>query len=173
MEIMEYKSLPSANLPSEISSQFTVFELGEDKYIFCPIRNRLYKVNEKPEEIVRQWWIYRLRDAYNYAFDQIEVEVSVNVGSTESKKKADIVVYTDKTKKKARIFVEVKKPNRKDGVDQLQVYMNATGCRLGLWSNGKGPHVYLLRIEPKEGAEVNNGGLGSLQHNDERIRHRE
>lgn len=31
--------------------------------------------------------------------------------------------------------------------------MNATGCRLGLWSNGSGPHVYLLRIEPKEGAE--------------------
>ena len=44
-------------------------------------------------------------------FAQIEVEVSVKAGSTESKKKADIVVYTDKTKKKPHIFVEVKKPN--------------------------------------------------------------
>jgi len=31
--------------------------------------------------------------------------------------------------------------------------MNATGCRIGLWSNGVGPHVFLLRIEPKEGQE--------------------
>ncbi len=150
---MEYKSLPSAERPSSYPPQFTVFDVGEDKFVFCPIRNKPYKVNEKPEEIVRQWWIYQLRDVYNYAFDQIEVEVSVKVGSTKSKKKADIVVYNDKTKKKARIFVEVKKPNRKEGVDQLQVYMNATGCRLGLWSNGNSPHVYLLRIEPKEGAE--------------------
>lgn len=47
-----------------------------------------------------------------------------------------------------RIFIEVKKPNRKDGIEQLKVYQNATGCRLGLWSNGTPPHVYLLRTEP-------------------------
>jgi len=150
---MEYKTLPSAERPTVAPAQFTVFEIGADRYIFCPIRNRSYKVNEKPEEIVRQWWLYRLRDLYNYDFSQIEVEVSVKVGSSEAKKKADIVVYSDKSKKRARIFVEVKKPTRKDGIDQLQVYMNATGCRLGLWSNGAGPHVYLLRIEPKEGEE--------------------
>lgn len=33
-------------------------------------------------------------------------------------------------------------------MDQLKVYMNATGCRLGVWSNGSPPHSYLLRIEP-------------------------
>ena len=77
----------------------------------------------------------------------------MKVGSTEAKKAADIVVYADKVKKTPRIYVEVKKPNRKDGIDQLQVYMNASGCRLGLWSNGNGPHVYLLRIEPAEGQE--------------------
>ena len=120
---------------------------------FVQFANRHIKLNNKPEEIVRQWWLYRLRELYNYSFDQIEVEVSVKVGSTEAKKKADIVVYTDSTKKKHRIFVEVKEPNRKDGLDQLRVYMNATGCRLGLWSNGNGPHVYMLRIEPKEGEE--------------------
>lgn len=30
----------------------------------------------------------------------------------------------------------------------MKVYQNATGCRLGLWSNGTPPHVYLLRTEP-------------------------
>ena len=150
---MEYKRVISSERPSTVSPYFTVFDMDGDRYIFCPIRNKCYKINEKPEELVRQWWLYRLRDLYDYDFAQIEVEVSIKVGSTEAKKKADIVVYTDKTKKSARIFVEVKKPNRKDGVDQLQVYMNAKACRLGLWSNGSGPHVYLLRTEPKEGAE--------------------
>lgn len=94
-----------------------------------------------------------MRDVYDYEFNQIAIEVPVKVGSAEAKKAADIVVYTDKMKSSPRIFVEVKTPNRKDGVDQLQVYMNATGCRLGLWSNGARPHVYLLRIEPKENQE--------------------
>lgn len=53
----------------------------------------------KPEEKVRQWWIYRLRDTYGYSFEKISVEVKVTVGSTEAKKRADIVVYTDKRKK--------------------------------------------------------------------------
>ena len=105
---MEYKTLPATERPSTAPPQLTVFDVGEDKYIFCPIRNKPYKVNAKPEELVRQWWLYRLRDIYNYDFLQIEVEVSVKVGSTESKKKADIVIYTDKTKKTPRIFVEVK-----------------------------------------------------------------
>lgn len=74
--------------------------------------------------------------------------MKVIVGATEAKKRADIVVYTDAKKKVPRIFIEVKKPNRKDGIEQLKVYQNATGCRLGLWSNGTPPHVYLLRTEP-------------------------
>ncbi len=90
---------------------------------------------------------------YGYSFDQMDVEVAVRVGATEAKKKADIVIYTTTGTKTPRIFVEVKKPKRKDGVEQLQVYMNATGCRLGVWSNGDPPHVYLLRVEPQEGEE--------------------
>lgn len=139
--------------PDRHAERFTIFEVEGEQYIFCPLRSRSYKVDGKPEEIVRQWWIYRLRDQYGYSFEQMSAEVSIKVGSTEGKKKADIVVYRDRSKKQPRIFVEVKKPNRKDGVDQLQVYMNATGCRLGLWSNGDPPHVYLLRIEAKEHEE--------------------
>jgi len=161
---MEYQRLTSPDRPSITPSQCTVFDVGADSYVFCPIRNRSYKVNQQPEELVRQWWLYRLRDTYGYAFDQLAVEVSVKVGSTEAKKKADIVVYTDRTKKTARIFVEVKKPTRKDGVDQLQVYMNATGCRLGLWSNGNGPHAYLLRIEPKRLTENELSNFSRLWH---------
>ncbi|HYT42860.1 MAG TPA: type I restriction enzyme HsdR N-terminal domain-containing protein, partial [Methylomirabilota bacterium] len=150
---MDYSIETSATKPTKAPDQFTVFLVGVDEYIFCPIRKTAYKVNNKPEEKVRQWWLYRLKEVYGYPFEQMAVEVSVRVGSGEAKKKADIVVYTNLSTTIPRIFIEVKKPKRKDGVEQLQVYMNATSCRLGLWSNGEPPHVYLLRVEPKEGEE--------------------
>ena len=150
---MEFQCLKIEKKPTSAPNSFTVFEVGDDRYIFCPIRKRSYKVNNKPEEVVRQWWIYRLREIYKYDFSEMGVEVSVRVGSAEAKKKADIVIYHDNKRTKPRIFVEVKKPNRKDGLDQLKVYMNATGCRLGLWSNGNPPHIYLLRIEPQGSEE--------------------
>lgn len=73
---MEYKRVISSERPSTVSPYFTVFDMDGDRYIFCPIRNKCYKINEKPEELVRQWWLYRLRDLYDYDFAQIEVEVS-------------------------------------------------------------------------------------------------
>ncbi|MCI1218557.1 N-6 DNA methylase [Bifidobacterium crudilactis] len=135
-------------LPTQTSEVFRIYEDEGSRYVFCPIRRRVYKVDNKPEEIVRQKCLYKLRDMYGYSFDQISVEVPVKVGSTIAKKRADIVVYTNSKKNTPRIFIENKKPHRKDGVDQLQVYMNATGCRLGMWSNGTEADVYLLRIEP-------------------------
>ena len=150
------KRIRTSERPTTAPSEFTIFEVGGDEYIFCPVRERAYKVNSAPEEKVRQWWLYQLKEAYGYSFSQMDVEVRVTVGSTEAKKKADIVVYQDSKRATPRIFVEVKKPQRLDGVEQLKVYMNATGCRLGLWSNGIPPHVYLMRVEPKEGEEQAN-----------------
>lgn len=148
---MDYKTVIVDKKPTRPPEQFCVYIYDDEKYVFCPIRKRLYKA--KPEEIVRQWWVYRLKEVYGYSFAQIAVEVKIQVGSTEAKKRADIVVYKDEKKAIPRIFVEVKKPERKDGIEQLKVYLNATGCKLGLWSNGQPPHVYLMRIEPKEGEE--------------------
>lgn len=150
---MQFKIKNSKEIPTSAPKEFTIYLVGDEEYVFCPIRGRVYKVNNKPEEKIRQWWIYRLKEVYGYDFDQIRVEVKVKVGSTEAKKSADIVVYQDSKLLRPRIFIEVKRPKRNDGLEQLKVYMNATGCRLGLWSNGDSPHVYLLRLEPKEGEE--------------------
>lgn len=148
---MEYTIIETAVKPTKAPDKFCIYRIAGEEYVFCPIRKKLYKA--KPEEKVRQWWIYRLKEVYGYSFSQMAVEVKVIVGSTEAKKRADIVVYMDDKKAAPRIFVEVKKPDRKDGIEQLKVYLNATGCRLGLWSNGTPPHVYLLRNEPKVGEE--------------------
>jgi type I restriction enzyme M protein len=143
----------ATEVPQDALGGLVIYDVEGEEHIFCPVRKRAYKVNKKPEELVRFWWLYRLKTEYNYPFEQMACEVPILVGSTEAKKKADIVVYTDTTRRTPRIFIEVKKPNRKDGVEQLRVYMNATGCRLGVWSNGAPPHSYLLRIEPTASGE--------------------
>jgi type I restriction enzyme M protein len=145
---MDFQTLSQSDKPRGAADRFTVYLVGGDEYVFCPVRKKAYKVNDKPEEKVRQWWLYRLNEVYGYSFDQMAVEVPVFVGSTEAKKKADIVVYQDTKRKQPRVFVEVKQQKRNGGLEQLKVYMNATGCRVGVWSNGNPPHVYLLRIEP-------------------------
>ncbi len=45
----------------------------------------------KPEEIVRQLFLYRLMDAYRYPASRISVEKGVQFGSSIAEKLADIV----------------------------------------------------------------------------------
>ncbi len=94
---MEYSVVNVKEKPDKAPEKFCVYLINEEEYIFCPIRNRLYKA--KPEEKVRQWWIYRLKEVYGYSFSQIEVEVKVRVGSTEAKKEP-ILLYIRMKKRK-------------------------------------------------------------------------
>jgi type I restriction enzyme M protein len=90
----------------------------------------------RPEEVVRQLELARVRDVLNYNLDRVGVEVRIRMGSTYASKAADIVVFDDKTKSTPHIIIEVKKPQRQDGMSQLHSYMNATGVYYGEWSNG-------------------------------------
>lgn len=58
-------------------------------YIKCQVKSK-YKV-AKPEEIVRQLWIYRLLNEYNYPIERRDIERVVYFGSRDSGL-ADIVV---------------------------------------------------------------------------------
>ena len=102
-----------------------------------------------PEEIIRQLWVYKLMQQYNYKADEIDLEKSVQFGGEESTKSADIIVYTDATKVTPKIIVECKKPKRKDGIEQLKSYMNAKGAPVAVWSNGA-DNIILYRPYPKE-----------------------
>ena len=104
-----------------------------------------------PEEIVRQLWVYKLIHTYGYREDEIELEKSVYFGSAEGTKAADIIVYTDNSKQTPKIIVEVKKPKRKDGIEQLKSYLNAEGSPVGIWSNGSiSDRIILYRPYPKD-----------------------
>lgn len=101
----------------------------------------------KPEEIVRQLVLYRLLNTYNYPKSRIAVEKGVYFGSTINEKRADIVVYDKDDHKAVYIIYEIKKPKRKDGLEQLKSYCNAEGAPIAVWTNGA-EEVVLHRSDP-------------------------
>jgi type I restriction enzyme M protein len=111
--------------------------------IKCQIKDR-YKA-AKPEEIVRQLWIYRLLTEYGYPRERIDVERVVYFGTRDSGL-ADIVVLHDDLEHFYVIF-EVKRPSRTAGKEQLKSYCNTEGAPIGVWSNGN-EIIRLHREEP-------------------------
>ena len=101
---------------------------------------------KKPEEPVRQQYEKILHDEYGYDYDLMDIEVPIKRGSRKIRGQddyADIVIYDSKDQhrreqhKNILGIVETKKPERKDGLKQLQSYMSAASCRWGVWTNGK------------------------------------
>ena len=102
----------------------------------------------RPEEIVRQLWLYKLRTVLKYSYDRLETEKSIHFGREVHKKAADIVVYKPDNVTPYMI-VEVKSPTEDKGIDQLKSYLNAEGCEIGIWSNGI-DRVILYRNYPNQ-----------------------
>ena len=115
-------------------SELDIFEKNGKPYLKCFATD--VDRPAKPEEIVRQLYILKLMKEYHYPKDRITVEKGVWFGSEINEKRADIVVY-QKSSEEPYIIVEVKKPKRKDGVQQLKSYCNAEGSPLAVWTNGK------------------------------------
>ena len=124
---------------------FTIKDLksGNRKLVFDEAKQK-----GRPEEIIRQLWLYKLHTQYGYPLDRIDIEKSIHFGREIHAKAADIVVYK-KDKITPFIIVEVKNPQEKKGVDQLKSYLSSEGSEIGVWSNGK-ERVILYRPYPKE-----------------------
>jgi type I restriction enzyme M protein len=122
----------------------SLFDKNGKPYVTCLASGRDRPA--KPEEIVRQLWIRKLLEDYQYPKDRIMVERAVWFGSGVAEKSADVIVmHTDG--EHPFIIFEVKKPKRKDGIRQLKSYCNAEGSPIGAWSNGE-ELVVLHREEP-------------------------
>ncbi|CAM2892329.1 Restriction endonuclease subunit R [Helicobacter burdigaliensis] len=80
-------------------------------HINCLIRDKEIKLT--PEEIVRQLYIDKLLNEYNYPTDMIKVEFGVHFG--REVKRADIVIMDKIQITTPYIIIEVKKPKLKDG----------------------------------------------------------
>lgn len=101
-------------------------------YVKCQIRDKDIKLTD--EELVRQLYINKLINEYNYPKEKMELEYSVSFG--REKKRADIVIFDKLATTSPYIIVELKKPKFKDGKEQLKSYCNATGAPIGVWTNG-------------------------------------
>ncbi len=126
-------------------SRFFIADLksGKKRLVFDAKKNA-----GRPEEIVRQLWLYKLHTNYKYPFERMETEKSIHFGREIHAKAADIVVYK-KDKITPYIIVEVKAPSEKKGQEQLKAYLSAEGSEIGIWSNGT-DKVILYRPYPKE-----------------------
>jgi len=131
------------------AAENSIIETDGKFAIKCQVRNRY--VNAKAEEIVRQLWIHRLLEEYGYPQERIQVERAVYFGSGEPKF-ADIVVLHDDLVH-PYVIVEVKRPRRSDGLEQLKSYCNAEGAPIGIWSNGN-EMIRLHREEPNIFVEI-------------------
>jgi len=106
----------------------------EGKYfIKCQIKNK-YKM-AKPEEIVRQLWIYRLLNEYNYPKERISVKKTINFASQIEPQTVDIVVFQEDLKHYYILF-EIKRSDRTVGLGELKSYCSTESAPIGIWSNG-------------------------------------
>ena len=111
---------------------------GEVPYVKCIIRKKDIRLT--PEEAVRQLYVYDLIHVKGYSADNIKLEYAVHFG--REVKRADIVIFEKEHPDSEYIIVEVKKPNVKDGKEQLRSYCNATGAIIAIWSNGQEEYFY-------------------------------
>lgn len=119
-------------------------------YVKCQVREK--DVIAKPEEIVRQLWLYRLIRHYGYPRQRITVEYPITFGR-DSSKRADIVIFDADRPTVPYLIVEVKQANIKGGKEQLKSYTHATGAPLALWSNGT-QTVFWHRKNPNYFVEI-------------------
>lgn len=102
-------------------------------FVRCLIREK--EIRLKPEEVVRQLYLNRLLNEYGYPKNRIAVEYPVQMGIVT--KSADIVIRDKDHPTSAFSIIELKKPKRKEGKDQLKSYCHATGAPIGVWTNGE------------------------------------
>jgi len=95
---------------------------------------------DTPEEHVRQRIARSLLEYYGYDKADIEIEFTVNLGS--SKKRVDIAIFPPRVEHKQeniKIIVECKREDvrptdRDNGVEQLKSYLSAcANARFGMW----------------------------------------
>ena len=134
-----------------------VIEAEEVKegYIKDFITGKILK--DTPEERRRQEIERRLVEEWGYPKELIDIEVEIQFGS-QKLGRADIAVFKDKRSKdpnkNAYIIVEVKREHRKDGIEQLESYINATTSEFGIWYNGR-DIAFLRRLrKPHEFQEI-------------------
>jgi len=105
---------------------------GTGYFADCLVRGKSIKMTA--EEVVRQLYAHRLVVDYGYDVTRLAFEFPIFFG--REAKSADIVIRDKEDPNVPYIIVETKKPNAKDGREQLKSYTHATGASMAVWTNG-------------------------------------
>ena len=89
--------------------------------IWCAKRKRWLRA--KPEEVVRQVFLMWLQETLRYSLDRVLVEWPIQMGEDEEKQRSDIVIFTDDACTDPFIVFELKRPDSKEGLEQLRSYL--------------------------------------------------
>lgn len=101
----------------------------------------------------------RLVEDYNYPKSHIQSHPQHRVrrspSDTSGSFPVDIAVFTADSKQESelQIVVECKRPTRRDGLEQLQLYMEMSAASIGVWFNGL-DHLYLRKIVSADGTRT-------------------
>jgi len=124
---------------------------NEEAYTRDYITNKLVKTGVKEHKEAVNIFAKKLVEELKYSKNQIQTIPQFRVKTSPSgqeKYPVDLVVFRDnkKTYDNVYMLVECKQPNRKDGKNQLDIYLNLVpSVELGVWFNGK-EHLYLWKI---------------------------
>ncbi len=108
------------------------------------------QVEAKPEETEAvQIFSRRLVEEFGYPKEFIQTRPQYMVKESPSgadRWPVDIVVFREGNRSYSDVWmvVECKRRNRKDGLEQLSIYMHLTTAQVGVWFNGE-EHVYLRK----------------------------
>ena len=113
----------------------------------------------KEERDAVQVFARRLVEDYGYAKGQIQVHPQFRVRKRPSDEEksypVDIAVFSSEEKLEEKLFliVECKQKQRKDGIDQLKMYLDMSPASLGVWFNGD-EHAYIRKIHHVDGSRT-------------------
>lgn len=117
-------------------------------------------VRDTPEEREAvQIMLRRLVDDFNYPKSHIQSHPQHRVRKSPSDASGsypvDIAVFSSPSKQESELqmIVECKRPDRSDGLAQLQIYMEMSAAHIGVWFNGL-DHVYLRKIVSQDGTRA-------------------
>jgi type I restriction enzyme M protein len=139
-EIEVIENLLIENLDSKGNTQYKMKCLVREKEIIV-----------RPEEVIRQLFCYRLLNKYDYPRQRIQLEYPVNFG--REIKRADIRIADKDNPDTTYMIIEIKKPNEKDGKEQLKSYVHATGSPISIWTNGQ-QIIYYTKKHPNHLEEI-------------------
>ena len=134
-----------------IEDELQPSEGAKEEIIYDYITGSEVKTGKK-EQVVVNTFSKQLVEDWKYNKEQIQTRPQFRVKVSPSgieKYPVDIAVFRNnqKTYDNVYMIVECKQPTRKDGLSQLNIYLNLVpSVEFGIWYNGK-EHLYLHKIQ--------------------------